>query len=284
MTNHSLFKRFSTGLLTLWLMFFAFLPFLLVIGGSFLKQGDQTFFNWQMTFENYRNLFHPVYLHIFLRSFYFAAIKAFFCLLLGYPFAYILSRIKKNIRMVLMFLFIVPFWTSSLIRVYSIIIIVRANGLLNHVLMRFGLIHHPIQILYTKLAVMIGLIYTLLPFMILPLYANMEKFDWRLIDAAQDLGASKWQTMRKVVFPITMPGIVAGIMLVVLPAMTMFFIPDILGGARSLLLGNLIKDQFIEAHNWPMGSAVSVMLTIIMGVMLLVYWKITINKERRELI
>jgi spermidine/putrescine transport system permease protein len=138
--------------------------------------------------------------------------------------------------------------------------------------------------MFTKTAVLLGLVYSLLPFMVLPLYANLDKFDWRLIDAARDLGANKWHIFIRVIIPITIPGIIAGIMLVLLPAMTMFYIPDILGGAKSLLLGNLIKNQFVEARNWPLGSVVSVMLTALMGLLLIIYWKLTTAKERCELL
>ena len=180
---------------------------------------------------------------------------------------------------------IIPFWTSSLIRSYAIVTILKAKGILNSLFIWFGFIHQPLQLLYSGSAVIVGLVYSLLPFMILPLYANIEKLDMRLIDAARDLGATKLTVFRKVVLPLTMPGIIAGIMLVFLPAMSMFYIPDLLGGAKTLLVGNLIENQFLAARNWPMGSTVSIMLTILMGLMLLAYWRSTkISKEQQELI
>jgi spermidine/putrescine transport system permease protein len=284
MITDRLFKRFSIGVIAAWLLLFSLLPFLLVLVASFLRQGDTQFFSWHFTFNNYLTLFHSLYLQVFLRSFYLATITCLLCLLLGYPFAYILAKLPEKFRMVLLFFLVIPFWTSSLIRIYSLVIIIRGEGLLNHLLLWLHIIQQPLQILYTQTAVLIGLVYALLPFMVLPLYANLEKFDWQLVDAAYDLGAKKWRVLTEVIIPLSVPGIIAGVMLVLLPAMTMFYIPDILGGAKSLLLGNLIKNQFIEASNWPLGSAVSVALTFFMGLMLLAYWNMTTAKERRELV
>jgi spermidine/putrescine transport system permease protein len=284
MMSDRIFKRFSVGVLTIWLLVFALLPALLVVCGSLLIQGEDNFFSWHLTIQNYVELFSADYLYVFLRSFYLAGLTVLFCLLLGYPFAYIVARMPAYLKPILMFLIILPFWTSSLIRIYSIIVIISAQGLLNRFLLWLGIIHQPLQLLFTQGAVLIGLVYSLLPFMILPLYANLEKFDWRLIDAARDLGANKFRVLAKIVIPITIPGIIAGIILVLLPAMTMFYIPDILGGAKSLLLGNLIKNQFIEARNWPFGSAISVMLTVIMGFLLLVYWRFTTPRSRKDLV
>lgn len=284
MMNDRIFKYFSISSITFWLVLLGLLPILLVILGSFLTQGEVDFFTLHITLQNYIELLTTNYFFVFLRSFYLAGLTVIFCLLLGYPFAYMIAKLPDRIKPVLIFLLILPFWTSSLIRIYSIIIIIGAQGYINHFLLWLGVIHHPLQILFTKASVLIGLVYSLLPFMVLPLYSNLEKFDWRLIDAARDLGASRWRALTKIVIPITTPGIIAGIMLVLLPAMTMFYIPDILGGAKSLLLGNLIKNQFIEARNWPLGSAVSVMLTMLMGVLLFVYWKATSARQRRELL
>ena len=284
MKNDQTFRRFSINLVFTWFIIFTLVPFFLVLLFSFFAEGAEGFSHIRLTLVNYLHIFHPIYFRIFIRSFELAAITALLCLLLGYPFAYFVAKLSERWRTVLMFLLIIPFWTSSLIRLYAIIIIIRVKGPLNYLLLRFGLIHHPLQLLYTKTAVLLGLVYSLLPFMILPLYANLEKFDWQLLDAARDLGATRFQTVFKIVVPLTYSGIMAGVMLVLLPAMTMFYIPDILGGSKSLLLGNLLKDQFIEANNWPFGSTVSVVLTVIMGAMLLLYWKISKDAQQRELL
>ncbi|OGT12380.1 MAG: spermidine/putrescine ABC transporter permease [Gammaproteobacteria bacterium GWE2_42_36] len=285
MKNKYLFKRFSISIIVFWLIAFSLLPFFFTFLFSFLSEGAHDL-SWPLhfTIQSYVQIFHPIYFRIFVRSFELAFITSAICLLLGFPFSYFLAKMSERVRTALMFFLIIPFWTSSLIRIYAIIIIIRAKGLLNHLLLWLGIIHHPLQLLYTDTAVMIGLVYSLLPFMILPLYANLEKFDWRLLDAARDLGATGWQKLVKVVIPLTVPGIVAGVLLVLLPAMTMFYIPDILGGSRSVLLGNLIKDQFVTANNWPFGSTISVVLTLLMGVLLIVYWKVSQGSDRRELL
>ncbi|MEK6731959.1 MAG: ABC transporter permease subunit [Pseudomonadota bacterium] len=283
MKRDGFFRQCSIVIIFAWLLFFALLPFILVLAGSFLTGSEHEFLSWHFTLQNYADLFQLLYLRIFLRSFYLAGITAIICLILAYPFAYIMSRFSESARLFWMLILIIPFWTNSLMRIYSIIIVIRVKGWLNGFLLWAGLIHQPLHLMYTQTASLIGLVYTLLPFMILPLYANLEKFNWTLLDAARDLGAKQLRRLFKIVIPLTLPGIIAGMLLVLLPAMTIFYVPDILGGAKSLLLGNLIKNQFIEAYNWPLGCAVSVMLTIVMVLMIAFYWKMTTPKERREL-
>jgi spermidine/putrescine transport system permease protein len=260
------------GIVGIWTWFglFALTPVVLVIIMSLLQYDAQHLIRWTPTSENYARLLNPIYFYVFWRSFLLASLCAGFCVIIAYPFTYFLARLKKPL---LLLLVIIPFWTSSLIRTYSIIALLKAKGLINTVLLHLHLITQPLEILYTNTAVMIGLIYNLLPFMILPLYASMEKLDLRLIEAARDLGANRITVFKRVIFPLTLPGLMSGILLVLLPAMTLFYIPDILGGARSLLVGNLITDQFLLAHNWPMGSAVSVSLGLLMAVLLWVYFK-----------
>lgn len=277
------FQYFSIGLIWIWLAIFACIPTLLVLATSLLSNRvDTNFIQLHLTLLNYINLFDTVYLKIFLHSFYLCGLVTFLCLLVGYPFAYILARIEEKYRALLLLLVIIPFWTSSLIRTYAIVILLKAKGIFNTVLISLGIIHQPLQLLYTNTAVLIGLIYTLLPFMILPLYANIEKLDTELLDAARDLGASRIRMFFKIILPLTWPGILAGCMLVFLPAMSMFYIPDLLGGAKSLLVGNLIEDQFLAAHNWPSGAAVSILLTILMGLLLGVYWYTASDDTKKE--
>lgn len=278
------FKTLSIGLIVGWLSVFALLPFLMVLIASFLQHHGDQFFTFHFSAHNYRMVFSPLYLRVFLRSLAWSFVVTLCCLLIGYPFAMIVSRLPKASRLLFLLLIIIPFWTSSLIRTYAIVAIIQANGFLSHALLFLHVIHQPLEILYTPMAVIIGLVYSLLPFMILPLYANLEKFDWQLIDAACDLGASKWQAYRQVLLPLSVPGILSGILMVSLPAMTMFFVPDILGGAHSLLLGNLIKSEFLDLQNWPLGSAMSVVLTALMAVLLLVYWRFSSAKDRGELL
>lgn len=269
------FKNFSIGVIWFWFALFALIPTLLVFFTSLVEQGDSELIRLQLTFHSYYSLLNSVYVRIFVRSIAIALQVTVICLALGYPFAYILARLRlsSQIKSLLMLLVIIPFWTSSLIRTYAIVIILKAKGILNTCLLHLGFIDHPLQLLYTNTAATIGLVYALLPFMILPLYANIEKLDGRLLDAARDLGANTWQIFWKILIPLTLPGIIAGSTLVLLPAMSLFYISNILGGAKTMLIGNLIENQFLAARNWPLGSAVSVVLTLLMALMLLAYSK-----------
>jgi len=226
-------------------------------------------------------LHHIIYLKIFEQSLIMAGLSTILCLLLGYPFAYGIARIQSPYKNFLILLIIIPFWTSSLIRSYSLIALLKAKGLINSLLLLLGLISEPLPILFTNTAVLIGLVYNLLPFMILPILTNVERLDNQLIDAARDLGANRFTTLRKIILPLTMPGIIAGCILVFLPAMTLFYIPDILGGAKSILLGNLIQNQFLIAQNWPFGSAISVVLTLLLTLLIFIYWRST-NKHKED--
>jgi spermidine/putrescine transport system permease protein len=276
------FRNFSVAIISTWLGIFALFAFLLVLFASFMQPDSNKIFNFHFTLSNYTTLFSSLYVIVFFKSFYIAGACTLFCILLGYPFAYILARKTSRWKDLLLLLLIIPFWTSSLIRSYAMVAILKTKGVLNNFLIHLGIIHHPLQLLFTNTAVMIGLVYNLLPFMILPLYANLEKFDNRLIEAARDLGAGKVRTFTKVILPLSLPGILAGSILVFLPAMTLFYIPDLLGGAKALLLGNLIENQFLLTHNWPLGSAISVTLTAVMGIMLVAHWLSSKNRSGED--
>jgi spermidine/putrescine transport system permease protein len=266
-------RNITLTLIWVWLLLFVFAPTLMVVIASLLERGESQFVIASFTLENFQRLFDPLYFQVFWNSIYLALVTTLICLLLGYPFAWLISRASPRLRPLLLVLVIIPFWTSSLIRTYAMVIILKANGLLNASLLWLGVIDKPLMLLFTEFAVIVGLVYSLLPFMILPLYAAMEKLDIRLLEAARDLGAGRVVLFTRVVFPLTLPGAVAGCMLVFLPALGMFYIPDLLGGAKILLLGNLIKDQFLAARDWPFGSAVSVMLLLFMVLfMLLLAW------------
>lgn len=280
MTRLNRFAVIAVGVLSFWLLLLALLPFALVLVASFLHQGTTGFLKWDFTWHNYFALLNPIYINVFLRSLSVAMITTVLCLLFAYPFAFILARLPERLRLLGLFLIIIPFWTSSLIRSYAIITLIKTHGLLNEFLLWLGVIDKPLHLLYTPLTSQIGLVYSLLPFMVLPLYATLEKFDWRLVEAARDLGASKQRAFWRIVVPVSLPGILAGCLLVLLPAMTLFYIPEILGGAKSILLGNLIKAQFLEAENWPLGAAVSVMLTILMLLLMTGYKLVTRHKEQ----
>lgn len=282
--NDQQFRFFTLSISWTWLTVFALVPTLMVIITSFLETNTTQNITAHFTLENYAELVDVAYLKIFLRSLLIAGSCTLLCLIVSYPFAYGISHSSLRYRSILLLLVIIPFWTSSLIRTYAIMTILKTKGIINTILLSLGIIHQPLQLLYTNIALFIGLTYTLLPFMLLPLYANMEKMDLTLIDAARDLGASKLTVLRKILIPITMPGILAGSMMVFLPAMTLFYIPNLLGGAKSMLLGNLIQEQFLSANNWPLGAASSVLLIIFMLILAHWYWQRNPDSDRTELL
>lgn len=217
-----------------------------------------------LTLENYRSFFESfIYSELFLKSFLFALITTLACLVLAYPVALLIAKSKKH-RDLLLLLVILPFWSNFLIRIYAWMIILGPEAplarLVNGALGIFGV--GPVPLLFTPFAVLVGLVYVHLPFMVLPLYANLEKHDPALLNAAQDLGAGSWQRFWRVTFPLSLPGIYAGAALVFIPALGIFAIPDILGGTQGILIGNLIKQQFLETRDWPFGSVLSIILTL----------------------
>ncbi|MCW8348544.1 spermidine/putrescine ABC transporter permease PotB [Vibrio sp. ZSDZ65] len=256
-----------------WLVLFVLIPNVMIIGTSFLTRDEANLIEMTFTLNNYARLLDPLYAKVVLHSFYMAIVATLICLVIGYPFAYIVAKMPEKWRPFMLFLVIVPFWTNSLIRTYGLKIVLGTQGILNKGLLALDIIDKPLRIMYTETAVMIGLVYILLPFMILPLYSALEKLDHTYIEAAKDLGASKWQTITKVILPLTMPGIIGGCLLVLLPALGMFYIADLLGGAKNLLIGNVIKSQILNARDWPFGAATSIALTTAMAVMLYAYYR-----------
>ncbi|NRF16177.1 spermidine/putrescine ABC transporter permease PotB [Vibrio coralliilyticus] len=256
-----------------WLALFVLVPNLMIIGTSFLTRDEANLIELTFTFDNYIRLMDPLYAKVLWHSFYMAIIATLLCLVIGYPFAYIVAKMPEKWRPIMLFLVIVPFWTNSLIRTYGLKIVLGTQGVLNKSLMAMEIIDKPIRLMYTETAVMLGLVYILLPFMILPLYSAIEKLDNTYIEAAKDLGANKFQTITKVILPLTMPGIIGGCLLVLLPALGMFYIADLLGGAKNLLIGNVIKSQVLNARDWPFGAATSIALTIAMAIMLYAYYR-----------
>jgi len=263
--------RISLALLPLWLLLFTLLPTLMVLAVSVLSRDEAGFIAFIPTLENYRRLLDPIYLKVFVDSLLMAALATLLCLLIAYPFAWRLSRVKRRWRTVLLTLVIIPFWTNSLVRVYAIRGLLAAKGALNSLLLALGLIDEPVRLLYSGWAVSIGLVYVLLPFMILPLYSSFEKLDPRLIEAAADLGASRMARFRHVIVPLTLPGIAAGCLLVFLPALGLFYVTDVLGGAHNLMIGALLKDQFLDARDWPFGAAASLVMIGLLFLFLALY-------------
>lgn len=262
-------RAFSVHFLYIWLFLFCFIPLSMVLVVSFLSKDSTHLVALPWTFNNYLELISPSFAKIFMRSLIVALFTTSCCLLLAYPFSYLL--IKSRYQSILLLLIIIPFWTSSLVRTYALISILKLNGILNMLLINLHIIDKPLSLMYSNFAVTCGLIYNLFPFMVLPIFSNMERFDFRLIEAAKDLGASKLAIFFRVFLPNTAVGIISGCLLVFLPAMTLFYIPNVLGGARSILLGNMIQNQFLVLENWPQGAATSILLTVILVLLLSCY-------------
>jgi len=269
--SKSPFRTATLWLIWGWLLIFALLPNILVIAVSFLTRDSSAFISLPVSIDSYVRMIDPLYFEVFVHSLWMAGITTVICLLLGYPFAWLISKAKVRWQPLLMLLLILPFWTNSLVRTYALKLLFANNGLINKLLLAIGVIDTPIDILYTKGAVIAGLTYLLFPFMVLPLYAVFTDLRNDMLLASQDLGASRTQTFWHVVLPLTTPGIISGVLLVLLPAMGMFYVADILGGSRNLLVGNIIKNQFLDARDWPFGAAASVLLTLAMAVLLLAY-------------
>ena len=258
-------QRLIIALVAWWLVLFGVLPILLLVAASLLTQDHHDFLRWPPSLAAYRQLFDPVYLLVLLRSLKLALITVALCLAVGYPFAWCTARLPRRTKSVILILLMIPFWTNSLVRTYAIRTLIGSQGLLNQGLLAVGLIDQPLQLLYTDAAVLLGLFYLMLPFMILPLYANLEKFDYRLVEAGRDLGAGFWRIFWRIVWPLSLPGVLAGCILVFVPTMGLFYVSALLGGARQLLVGNLIQQQFGTSRDWPFGAAVS------LGLMLLTF-------------
>lgn len=269
--NKSPFRTATLWLIWGWLLIFALLPNILVIAVSFLTRDGSAFISFPVSIDSYVRMMDPLYFDVLVHSLWMASITTVICLLLGYPFAWIVSKAKARWQPLLMMLLILPFWTNSLVRTYALKLLFANNGLINKSLLAVGMIDAPIDILYTQGAVIAGLTYLLFPFMVLPLYAVFTDLRNDMLLASQDLGATKTQTFWHMILPLTTPGIISGVLLVLLPAMGMFYVADILGGSRNLLVGNIIKNQFLDARNWPFGAAASVLLTLAMAVLLLAY-------------
>jgi spermidine/putrescine transport system permease protein len=264
----------------LYLLIFFIAPLLIVFVYSFLERGKYGGVEWVFTLENIYRLFDPLYFSTFIRSFYIAIVTTVITLLLGYPLAwYIVSRPPKT-RGFLMIALMIPFWTNFLIRTYAWLTLLRTNtGLINVSLMSLGIIDKPLPLFGNDFAIILGLVYGWLPVMVLPLYAALDRLDHSLIEAAQDLYASGYHVFRRVIWPLSLPGVVAGSMLVFIPALGSFVTPAILGGGKSLMIGNIISNQFLGAHDWPYGSALSMLMMIAMLIATLIYFRWALREE-----
>jgi spermidine/putrescine transport system permease protein len=248
--------------LLLWALAFVLAPALIMLVYSFADRTPLGGVVLGFGLHNYANVVDPVYLQIVIRSIIYAAITTVICLAAGYPVAYLIGRADARWRNLLLMAVMVPFWTSFLIRTYAWVTILKSEGLLNSILVQLRLITEPLEMLYTPGAVVLGLVYTFLPFMILPIYSSVEKLDGALIEAALDLGAGPLRAFSRVIVPLTSPGIAAGILLVFVPALGIYAVNDIMGGGRVDMIGNIIENQFKAARNWPFGAALGTTLLV----------------------
>lgn len=254
----------------LWLIFFFLLPLAIVFFVSFMSRGARGTVTFPLTLEHYERILGPIYFPVVLDSIRIAATTTIICLLVGYPLAFFISTRKNRLlQQFSLFLVILPFWTNFLVRTYAWRVLLGTDGPINNLIVGLG--GSPVQLLNTDFAVLVGLVYGYLPFMVLPIYASVERFDFRLVEAAHDLGSNDWRAFWRVVFPLTLPGVVAGCMLVLIPSIGAFVTPDLLGGTEGLMIGNLIQGQFRGTGNWPLGSATSVVMMILVTIGLLIY-------------
>lgn len=259
---------------TLYLILFFVVPLGIVFVYSFLKRGVYGQLIWEFNLQNYVRVIDPLYLSILWRSVLMALGNTLLCLLFAYPFAYYIARMKNTRTRNLLLVFVmIPFWTNFLIRTYAWRVILGNDGPINNLLLTLGLIREPLPMLFSTFAVMVGLLYGYLPFMVLPLYAAIDRIDFSLVEAAQDLYANGWQAFRKVVFPLSLPGVIAGSILVFIPSLGAFVTPDLLGGAKTVMVGNLIQSQFLTSRDWPFGSAFSVLLMLAVLIATIVYFR-----------
>ncbi len=262
-------------------------PLIIILVYSFLMPADYSGVVWHFSLDGWRGVIwqkdiftgsvslSDAHLQIFLRSVKLSVFTTFLTLIVGFPTAYFIATRPPKKRSLWLFLITIPFWTNLLIRTFAIMEVIRNQGILNSLLIHFHIIDTPIQILYTDFAILAGMLYVYLPLMVLPIYASMERFDFNLVEAGYDLYAGRWQTMRHIILPLVRPGIVAGSILVFIPSLGAYVTPRILGGGKSMMLGNLIDLQFGQGNNWPLGAALSFFLLLLTMLFLFLYTRFT---------
>ncbi len=251
------------GPVTFILAFLVVVPLIFVAVMSFCQTDEYYNVVFKFTTENYAKLISPDYLKIYAQSLVIALITTILCILLGYPFSYIIARTKSKKKRILYMLVIIPFWTNSLIRIYGWRSFLGSSGWLNSILMKLNIISEPLELLYKTGSTVLGMVYCLIPFMILPLYTAIEKLDTSLLEASSDLGAKPYKTFFEVIIPLTSGGIFSGSIMVFIPCLGYFFVSNILGGGNTDMIGNLIERQFKSANNWPLGAALSIILIVV---------------------
>ena len=266
----------------LWMGIFFFIPLLMVLAVSFASRGTDGGVEWTVSLTNYAHLADPLYLRIYGRSIALALATTALCLLLGFPLAYFIARAPIRWQGIWLLLVMIPFWTNFLVRTYAWMFILRTEGLMNTLLINLGVMSQPIELLYSDWAILIGLVYGYLPFMVLPLYAATERLDLSVVEAAWDLYATGWSVFWRVILPLTKPGVIAGCILVFIPSLGAFITPDLLGGAKTMMVGNLIQHEYLVMRDWPLGSAISFSLMALVLLAVMAYFKTDGRLDRHE--
>lgn len=261
----------------LWLLVFIVIPLILVAYYAFTTGDSQDFSTFQFSLENFKKFFTPIYTSVLIRSINLALVSTIVCLALGYPIAYMISKEKEKIRNLLILFFVIPMWMNFLLRTYAWLSLLGKNGIINIIVTKLGF--QPLNLLYNDNAVLLGMVYNFLPFMVLPIFSVLVKLDNKLVEAAEDLGANKITTFIKVIFPLSLPGVITGISMVFIPAVSTFVISSLLGGNKSNLIGNLIEQQFRYTGDWHFGSAMSIILMIFILITMIFSSKFDKEKE-----
>lgn len=259
------------GPVSLWMILFVTLPMLYIIYISFMSRGVFGDVVYNFSWDSYKTLLDTTYYKVIVKSIRAAAITTVLCLIIGYPFAYYIAKKPKEVASKLIMLIMIPFWTNSLMRLNSWLLLFQTSGPINRFLQNTGFIDAPINFVYTDGLVMLGLITSMLPFAVLPMYSSIEKLSKSLLEASADLGASKRTTFLRITLPLTFPGIFSSIILVFIPSLGIYTVTDMLGGGKVLYIGNIIKNQFGAIRNWPLGAALSVLLIVITGLLIFIY-------------
>lgn len=262
-----------------WFLWFLVIPLAIVVFYSFCTKGTYGGVVFRFTTENYARASDWIYLLIFWSSFKLATLTAVSCLLIGYPMAFVMATVSPRMRSILLMMVVVPFWTNFVVRAYATKVFFGEFGPINQLALSLGLIHEPVVFGNSDFLIWLGMVTNYLPFMVLPLYVSLEKFDFSLFEAARDLGASSWKTLWRILIPLTRSGIVTGLIFVFTPALGEFVIPDLLGGARTMLIGNLITDQFLKTRDWPFGASLSLLLILMVMASLVIYIRSDVSKN-----
>lgn len=258
-----------------WLLIFFLVPLLFVLAFAFLQRGTYGTVEMSFTLENIKRVFDSLYMETLWETVKIAVITTVLCLLIGYPFAYTVTIVDRKWRSLLLLLATIPFWINFLVRSYAWIVILRSQGLVNTLLLKLGIISEPLNLLYNTPSVILGMVYSLLPFMILPVYAAIEQLDKRKLEAAYDLGATPLKAFWHVTVPMTMSGIATGSILVFVSSIGMFVVSDVMGGSKVALIGNVIQNQFLGARDWPFGSALSMIVVLFSVLLIYLYYRAT---------